>query len=116
MISEMEENGTIAELKINLEKSKIITQRNNLKKIEINNKEIVWVEYEIYLGQKINLGNFNDKKVDRRVSLVWRKFWSLKKIFIGPYRISKENSIYNMRIVAVMKYGTQTWEFIKKKK
>lgn len=94
--------------KLTWKNRKIITQKNNLEKSDINNKEIIRPEYVIYLEQTIRLENSNDKEIDRIVFPVQKKLQLFKKKHPKVHiTYIKKNLIYNTYIVPFVTYGVQ---------
>ena len=85
MIQERNEVGKEAELTIDIAKTKILT-KNTETDFLIDNQNIEKVTGIIYLGQLISFENRTEKEVNRRITLTWKKFLSLKLIFNGPFR------------------------------
>ena len=50
-----------------------------------------------------------EKEIERRKSLAWNKFWSLKPILKGNYAANLKCGVFNARFYQL--YGAQTWSF-----
>ena len=57
--------------------------------------------------------NSTSVEIKNRISLAWKKFWALKKIFKGPYSNKIKSAVFNSCIIPVVTYGAQTWEMTK---
>lgn len=61
------------------------------------------------MEQIISLENRTEKEVNRRITLAWNKYWSLKHIFKGTFRNDLKSSIFNNCVIPTLTYGSQTW-------
>lgn len=81
MLNDLHKVSCEVGLEMNTSKTKILTNRTKEQKININNKEIEYVENYIYLGKQISFNkNRNIDEIKRRIDLTWNKFWSYKEI------------------------------------
>lgn len=113
MITELNDLGKEAGLNINMTKTKILTKDLN-SEIKIDGKKIETVPEIIYLGQLITFNNRTENEINRRITLTWKKYWSLKHIFKGPFSDSHKSTIFNSCIVPTLSYGSQSWTITKK--
>ena len=113
MINEINKLGKQAGLNINMTKTKILT-KNTETEIRIDNAAIEKVTEITYLGQTIAFENGTEKEVNKRITLTWKKFWSLKYIFKAPFSNYQKSQIFNSCIVPTLTYGSQTWTLTKK--
>lgn len=68
---------SIAGLKINKKKAVIITY--GLKEdVKLSAETLNYVVSSIFLGQLIGFENKNEKEIEKRIALSWRKSWTLK--------------------------------------
>ncbi len=104
LIEELDSQGKEAVMSINIQKTKILNKKKNGNTIKIMNEEIENVEEVIYLGQLI-LQDSTKKEIDRRVTLTWNKYWSLKKIFKGPFMNKNKSEIFNSCVLPTLTYG-----------
>ncbi len=112
MLRELNTAGRETWLTINSDKSKILTKSTKLAqsiKICHENQEIETVTDTIYLGQPISLDNRWEKEVTSRITLAWRKYWSLKHIFQGNFSNDQRYEIFNMCVAPVLTYVSPTW-------
>ncbi len=113
LIRELNEAAKKAGLSININKTKILSTNPNLE-INIDNSKIEIVDEVVYLGQLISLKNKTEKEVNRRISLAWKKYWSLKHILKGPFSYYQKSQIFNSCIIPVISYGSQSWAMTNK--
>lgn len=85
ILRELNEAGKVAGLSMNYKKSKILKNTENPSKILLENKEQETVSETIYQGQLISTENKHAKEIVRRITLAWKKYWSLKHIFKGNF-------------------------------
>jgi len=55
-----------------------------------------------------------EKEIERRISIVWNKFWALKHILKGPFKNYSKSMIFSSCILPTITYGSQTWAPTKK--
>lgn len=80
MIQKLNKSRVKTGLTINSEKSKILSIYAKPSKIMAENRELETISEIVYLGQLIALENKTDKEMNRRITLAWKKCWSLKNI------------------------------------
>lgn len=102
-------------LKINIQKTKMMTNTENQNNVTINGSPLETVKEYIYLGQVIKLGKENQTaEITRRSKLAWAGFgklsWILKNQKFPQYLRSR---IFNQCILPILTYGCQTWTFTK---
>ena len=109
IVDELNKQGKKVGLKINNEKTKILT--NGQKSlIHINGHVIDYVDDFIYLGQNISFQARQEQEILRRTQNAWKSFWKLK-----PYLTSRgiemknKKRLFDMCILPVLTYGSQTW-------
>lgn len=112
MLKELNEKSKLAGLKMNKEKTNILSKNPDLS-IEIDDFKIPNINETIYLGQLISFENKMKKELNRRVALTWKKYWSLRAVFKGRYHNTLKSDIFNSCLVPVMTYGSQTWSLTK---
>lgn len=77
--------------------------------LEINKHKIEQVQEYIYLGQLIALEERMEQELERRRTLAWRKFWSLKRILKSSVSIKIKSKILRSCVFPTLTYGCQTW-------
>lgn len=114
MMEELIEKGEESGLEMSdLKTIKMGSQKFELE-IMISTSEIKTVDEATYLEQQISLTNRTEKEIEIRISKAWKKFWSLKNIFKGPFQKSQKSEIFNMCVVPTLVYGSQTWPLSEK--
>ncbi len=110
MMTELNEKSKIAGLSINFDKTKILSRSKKINfNFNLNNINIEIVNKFVYLGQLIMFENRTKTEINRRIALTWKKYWSLKSVFKGPFSNSLKSHIFNSCVVPVLTYGSQTW-------
>ncbi|CAH2093516.1 unnamed protein product [Euphydryas editha] len=86
-------------------KTKIITNRYT-RPIQVNGQQIEYVDSYIYLGKQVSFNvNSNLEEVKRRITLTWKKFWSLKEILKGNYSLHMKKIVMDTNIMPCLLYG-----------
>ncbi len=67
------------------------------------------VEASSYLVQIIVLEKRTEKEMTARIAKTWAKYWTLKKIFKGPFTTSQKSEIFNICVLLTLTFGCQTW-------
>lgn len=108
MIQELKEASRIVGLKMNLQKTKIMSPTNIPVIIENHTLEVV-DEY-VYLGHIIKLGKNNQTaEITRRIGLSWAAFGRLSYILREPkIPINLKRKVYDMCILPVATYELET--------
>ncbi|CAB3228197.1 unnamed protein product [Arctia plantaginis] len=112
MLQQLAEESATAGLSMNISKTKIMTnaQQSDLDAIMVNEKEIEYVNEYIYLGQLISPLDNMPKEIDRRITMTWKRFWSLSEIMKNEeMSIKIKRTVYNTCILPCLTYGCQTW-------
>lgn len=96
-------------LSMNTAKTKIMSNSENAP-IIVNGKTIEYVMEYTYLGQIISPIDLATKEINNRITLAWKRYWSLKEIMKNPLvPLKAKSKIFNTCILPVMTYGCQTW-------
>lgn len=113
MIRALDHESKKVGLEMNTNKTKIMT--NSFKRpIRANGHEIEYVDSYIYLGKRVSFNaESNLEEITRRISLAWKKFWSLKEILKGNYSLQMKKIVMDTCIMPCLLYGCQTWVFTK---
>lgn len=109
MTQELSDEGEKKGLSMNINKTKAMSKENEDLEININGKKIENVKEMIYLGQNITMENKTSVEIERRISIAWKKFWSLKFIFKGNFTIKNKIKVLNSCVMPTLTYGSQTW-------
>lgn len=96
-------------LSMNTTKTKIMSNSESFP-ITVNGKTVEYVEEYTYLGQIISPKDLTTKEINNRVTLAWKRYWSLKEVMKNPLiPLKAKSKIFNSCILPVMTYGCQTW-------
>lgn len=109
MLQELKEASQAVGLKVNLQKTKIMSPNSNLQ-VRIDNHSIEVVEEYVYLGHTIKLGKDNQTaEITRRIGLAWAAFGRLSYI-LREMRIpiNLKRKVYDTCILPVVTYGLET--------
>lgn len=108
MMTELHEASLRVGLKMNLNKTKIMS-RDDLH-IKIENHEFDTVEEYVYLGHSIKLGKENQtSEINRRVRLSWAAYGNLGHILKNRnIPINLKRKVYDACILPVSTYGLET--------
>ena len=114
MMSELDAKSKEVGLQMNPAKTRIMTNYKEVQ-VKIENTPIQYCNKYIYLGQTISLKEKRETELQRRISLAWGKFWSLKFILLEE-KISSRLRLETLQtcIIPVLLYGSQTWTNTKK--
>lgn len=103
-------------LKMNASKTKIITNSSR-KPIKIEGKPIEYVNDYVYLGKQVSFeANSNEKEIDRRINIAWKKFWAQKEILKENYSPKMKKVIMDSCILPSLTYASQTWVYTERVK
>lgn len=113
MLNELSYESEKIGLKLNPEKTKVMT--NGVKdSINIRESQISYVEEYIYLGQLISPKDNINKEIERRIANSWKRYWSLREVMKDKnLHISTKSKLFNICILPVLLYGSQTWTITK---
>ncbi|XP_060530472.1 uncharacterized protein LOC132704478 [Cylas formicarius] len=112
MLLELDQNSKKIGLKMNIGKTKYMTNDNITQetRIEIDNKKIEHTESYVYLGQKIEVSKNNLKaELPRRISLAWTAFGRLREVFCSGLPNTLKAQIFDQYVLPTLTYGTETW-------
>ncbi|CAH2090098.1 unnamed protein product [Euphydryas editha] len=112
MVTTLDHESKKVGLDMNTSKTKIMT--NHYKRpIQVNGQQIEYVDSYIYLGKQVSFNVNSNLEVKRRITLTWKKFWSLKEILKGNYSLHMKKIVMDTSIMPCLLYGCQTWVFTK---
>lgn len=108
MINELDHASKQVGLKMNIQKTKIMSRENIA--ITIDQQQIENVSQYRYLGHNITLGKDNQRaEVTRRVSLMWAAFGNLAhKLKNTNIPINLKRKVFDSCILPVATYGMET--------
>lgn len=111
MVNDLNQASTKVGLEINLEKTKIMTNRS-VTPILINNTPLEFVTKYIYLGKQISFSKErNIEEINRRVAITWNKFWHHREILKSQLSLPTKKIVMDTAILPCLTYGCQTWIF-----
>lgn len=101
MIEELFRECQAVGLEPNYSKTKLMT--NSIQEtITINNSTLCYVDDYIYLGQVISFKDSMNKEIQRRLSLGWKKYWSLNFILKSKYEMRLKKLIFDSCVLPVV--------------
>lgn len=108
MIQQLNEASISIRLKMNINKTKILSP--TYIQLTLSSEAIENVEEYIYLGHAIKLGKDNQKLATaRRIGIIWAAFGRLKHILKNPeIPINLNRKVYDTCILHVVTYGLET--------
>ncbi|KAJ4440667.1 hypothetical protein ANN_08814 [Periplaneta americana] len=105
-----------AGLSMNPEKTKLMSNASE-DPIHLNGQPLEYVEDYTYLGQNLSFSSNSEKEIKRRISMAWKKFWSLKFILTNKFqKLSLKIETLEKCVLPVLLYGCQTWSLTSKQK
>jgi hypothetical protein len=114
MMTELSTRSKETGLLMNPTKTKIMTNSTETP-IIIDGTPIQYCKEYNYLGQTTSLTRNWEKELQRRITLAWGKFWSLKFILLDKSIIIKlRPEAIQTCVIPVLIYGSQTWTFTKR--
>ena len=109
MLQQLNEESMKVGLKMNLSKTKIMTNIDDDRDIKIGDTVIERVDHYVYLGHKLKLGLDNQTaEVKRRIGLGWAAFGKLKLIFKSKMNNSLKRKVFDSCVLPVLTYGAET--------
>ena len=113
MITSLQNKSLEAGLAINISKTKYMS-KSSIPDPKIGQLGIEHVNEIKYLGQIVTFENKSETEINSRISLGWKKFWSLKYILKGKFSIRNKREILNSCVFPAITYGSQTWTLTKR--
>ena len=109
MLLQLNEESSKVGLKMNLSKTKIMTNIDDDREIKIGDTVIERVDSYVYLGHKLKLGLDNQTaEVKRRIGLGWAAFGKLRLIFKSNMNNSLKRKVFDSCVLPVLTYGAET--------
>ncbi|KAJ4437195.1 hypothetical protein ANN_17330 [Periplaneta americana] len=116
MLEELDRISKEAGLSMNPEKTKLMTNTSE-DRIHLNGQPLEYVEDYTYLGQNLSFSSNSEKEIKRRISMAWKKFWSLKFILTDKFqKLSLKVETLEKCVLPVLLYGCQTWSLTSKQR
>ena len=109
MLQQLNEESSKVGLKMNLSKTKVMTNIDDDREIKIGDTVIERVDTYVYLGHKLKLGRDNQTaEVKRRIGLGWAAFGRLSMIFKSKMNNSLKRKVFDTCVLPVLTYGAET--------
>ena len=109
MLQQLNDESSKIGLKMNLSKTKIMTNIDDDRDIKIGDTVIERVDNYIYLGHKLKLGLDNQTaEIRRRIGLGWAAFGKLNLIFKSKMNNSLKRKVFDSCVLPVLTYGAET--------
>ena len=109
MLQQLNEESSKIGLKMNLSKTKVMTNIDDDRDIKIGDTIIERVDSYVYLGHKLKLGLDNQTaEVKRRIGLGWAAFGKLRLIFKSQMNNSLKRKVFDTCVLPVLTYGAET--------
>ena len=109
MIRQLNEESVKVGLKMNLTKTKFMTNITDDREITIGDTVIERVDSYVYLGHKLKLGIDNQTtEIKRRIGLGWAAFGKLRLIFKSKMNNSLKRKVFDSCVLPVLTYGAET--------
>ena len=114
MANELKRASSKVGLSMNLGKTKIMSNIDNLANIKIDDVVIEKVEEYKYLGRTIAFSDKTNKELKVRRANAWKSFWAQRRILMSKIKFNTKMRIFNSTVLPVMTYEAQTWATTKK--
>ena len=109
MLEELNEEANKVGLKMNLSKTKIMTNIEDDREMKIGDTVVEKVDSYVYLGHKLKLGLDNQTaEIKRRIGLAWAAFGRLRLIFKSKMNNSLKRKVFDTCVLPVLTYGAET--------
>jgi hypothetical protein len=109
MLQQLNEESSKIGLKMNLSKTKVMTNIDDDRDIKIGDTVIERVDSYVYLGHKLKLGLDNQTaEIKRRIGLAWAAFGKLRLIFKSKMNNSLKRKVFDTCVLPVLTYGAET--------
>ncbi|CAH2088608.1 unnamed protein product [Euphydryas editha] len=116
MINDLHAASQQVGLEINRSKTKIMTNYRKFP-VYLINEELEYVDSYIYLGKQLSFEKQrNEQEIERRISNVWKKYWSYKEIMKSDMPIKIKQKVMDTCILPSLTYASQTWKFTQQAK
>ncbi|XP_045465548.1 uncharacterized protein LOC123674648 [Harmonia axyridis] len=108
MLKELKRVSEQVGLKMNLSKTKVLTEEDI--KVEMDGNEIEKASEYVYLGHTITMGKQNQTaEITRRIRMTWVAVGKLRNVLRNPeIPINLKRKVFNTCILPVLTYGVET--------
>lgn len=109
MLQELQEVCATVGLKMNIGKTKFMTNLVPSNNLIIENSEIGLVDKYTYLGHELSISKANQtREINRRIILSWAAYGKLRDVFKSDLPICLKRKVFNQCVLPVMTYGAET--------
>lgn len=109
MLEDLQEVCDRVGLKINISKTKYMTNLVPSGNITIGDEEVELADKYIYLGHEIRISRDNQTcELRRRITLSWAAYGKMREVFKSNIPMCLKRKAYNQCILPVMTYGAET--------
>lgn len=116
MLQRLDTASKAVGLHMNASKTKIMSNSHK-RTIKIDNKQIDYVDEYVYLGKLLSFEeNNNEKEIDRRINIAWKRYWAQREIMKGKYSLDMKKTIMDSCILPSLTYACQTWVYTEKER
>lgn len=114
MIQDLHSESSAVGLKINMKKSKVMSNCQAVRHaFRLGNEILEQVDEYNYLGQVITAGQNHEKEIRRRISMGWSAFGKHYDIMSSRLPLSLKRLVFNQCVLPVLTYGAETWGLTK---
>uniref|UniRef100_A0A914W5W4 Reverse transcriptase domain-containing protein n=1 Tax=Plectus sambesii TaxID=2011161 RepID=A0A914W5W4_9BILA len=117
MAKDLQRQAKAIGLKINVNKSKLVTNQNTNQRppFIVTGQQVEQVSEFVYLGQTIGDSTKRQKEISRRVTAGWRSYFKYKMIYTSKRTpIFLKWCLFNSCVLPTMLYGAETWSLTKR--
>ena len=116
MLKELVAEARKVGLKVNANKTKVMTNRHIAgQPIKIGSEKVEEVKHFIYLGRLMSVARDGEKEIKRRIQAGWGNFFKYKQFFASKsVAMSLKRKLFNQCVLPSMLYGAETWALTKK--
>lgn len=109
MLQELQEVCARVGLKINISKTKYMTNLVPSGNIAIGDGEVELVDKYTYLGHEVRISRDNQTcELRRRITLSWAAYGKLREVFKRNLPMCLKRKVFNQCVLPVMTYGAET--------
>ena len=110
LLQELDTEAARGWLKINEEKTKMMTSEENADPLQLRGKHIEVVDQFIYLGRLLSIPINLKSELNRRIRAGWMVHNKFKKFLTAPrVPMKHKRKLFNLCILPAMTYGCEAW-------
>lgn len=115
MLRDLDEVCSKIGLKMNLKKTKYMTNLIPSEELQISGQCVELVDKYVYLGHEIRIDRDNQTcETKRRITLAWAAYGALRDVFKSSIPLSMKKRVFDQCVLPVMTYGMETSTLTKK--